>query len=37
MYPPIGPELLECCQDGGSGPVRVLGNTWRAWEAPAGA
>jgi ADP-ribose pyrophosphatase YjhB (NUDIX family) len=29
MYPPIGAELLACCQENGAGPVRVLGNTWR--------
>jgi 8-oxo-dGTP diphosphatase len=29
MHPPIGTELLACCQEGGSGAVRVLGNTWR--------
>lgn len=33
MYPPIGRELLECVGEGGAGPVRVLGNTWRALDA----
>jgi 8-oxo-dGTP diphosphatase len=28
MYPPIGAELLACCQENGRGAVRVLGNTW---------
>jgi 8-oxo-dGTP diphosphatase len=28
MYPPIGAELLACCQENGPGAVRVLGNTW---------
>ena len=28
MYPPIGAELLACCQENGGGAVRVLGNTW---------
>jgi 8-oxo-dGTP diphosphatase len=31
MYPPIGAELLECCKENGDGPVRVLGNVWRAF------
>ncbi len=31
MYPPIGNELLACCNENGRGPVRVLGNTWRAY------
>ncbi len=29
QYPPIGAELLECINEDGLGPVRVLGNTWR--------
>ena len=29
MYPPIGAELLACCQEDGGSAVRVLGNTWR--------
>lgn len=29
QYPPIGTELLECINDDGLGPIRVLGNTWR--------
>ena len=29
MYPPIGAALLACCEENGTGPVRVLGNTWR--------
>ena len=29
MYPPIGAELLACCQEDGAGAVRVLGNTWQ--------
>ncbi|MFI5286151.1 MAG: NUDIX domain-containing protein [Candidatus Dormibacteria bacterium] len=29
MYPPIGAELLACCEEDGAGAVRVLGNTWR--------
>ena len=29
MYPPIGADLLACCQEEGRGAVRVLGNTWR--------
>jgi ADP-ribose pyrophosphatase YjhB (NUDIX family) len=29
QYPPIGTELLECINEDGLGPVRVLGNTWR--------
>ncbi len=33
MYPPIGAELLACCNENGTGPVRVLGNTWRALDA----
>jgi 8-oxo-dGTP diphosphatase len=28
MYPPIGAELLACCQEDGGDAVRVLGNTW---------
>jgi 8-oxo-dGTP diphosphatase len=28
MYPPIGAELLACCQENGGDAVRVLGNTW---------
>ena len=36
MYPPIGAELLACCTDDGTGPVRVLGNTWRALDPPSG-
>ncbi len=30
MYPPIGPELHAVIEENGEGPVRVLGNTWRA-------
>jgi len=33
MYPPIGAELLACSVENGSGPVRVLGNTWRALDS----
>jgi 8-oxo-dGTP diphosphatase len=33
MYPPIGAELLACCQENGAGPVRVLGNVWQAYQA----
>jgi 8-oxo-dGTP diphosphatase len=33
MFPPIGAELLAVCREAGSGPVRVLGNTWRAWAS----
>lgn len=33
MYPPIGTELLACCNENGEGMVRVLGNTWRALDA----
>jgi 8-oxo-dGTP diphosphatase len=33
MYPPIGTELLACCEENGAGPVRVLGNTWRPFGA----
>jgi ADP-ribose pyrophosphatase YjhB (NUDIX family) len=33
MYPPIGADLLACCQENGAGPVRVLGNTWRPYPA----
>ena len=33
MFPPIGAELLACCEENGTGPVRVLGNTWRALDA----
>jgi 8-oxo-dGTP diphosphatase len=33
MYPPIGEELLACCREHGTGAVRVLGNTWRAYQA----
>ena len=32
MYPPIGAELLACCREDGTGPVRVLGNTWRPYQ-----
>lgn len=31
MYPPIGAELRAVIEEDGQGPVRVLGNTWRAW------
>jgi 8-oxo-dGTP diphosphatase len=33
MYPPIGAELLACCQENGAGAVRVLGNTWQPYDA----
>jgi 8-oxo-dGTP diphosphatase len=33
MYPPIGAELLACCRENGTGAVRVLGNTWRPFDA----
>lgn len=29
MYPPIGPEIGACWDEGFLGPVRVLGNVWR--------
>jgi 8-oxo-dGTP diphosphatase len=32
MYPPIGADLLACCEENGTGPVRVLGNTWRPFD-----
>ena len=35
MYPPIGGELAAICAEDSSGPVRVLGNTWRAWRSTA--
>jgi 8-oxo-dGTP diphosphatase len=35
MYPPIGDELAAICAEDSSGPVRVLGNTWRAWRSTA--
>ena len=31
MYPPIGRDLLGLCREDGTGPVRVLGNTWRPY------
>jgi 8-oxo-dGTP diphosphatase len=34
MYPPIGVELRAVIEENGAGPVRVLGNTWRAWPEP---
>ncbi len=30
MYPPVGAELDECWAEGFAGPVRYLGNVWRA-------
>jgi ADP-ribose pyrophosphatase YjhB (NUDIX family) len=33
MYPPIGADLLACTRDEGGIAVRVLGNTWRPYEA----
>jgi ADP-ribose pyrophosphatase YjhB (NUDIX family) len=36
MFPPIGAELLALCKEEGAGPVRVLGNTWRAWDTSGG-
>jgi 8-oxo-dGTP diphosphatase len=32
MYPPIGADLLACCEENGTGAVRVLGNTWRPYQ-----
>jgi 8-oxo-dGTP diphosphatase len=32
MYPPIGAELLACCEENGTGAVRVLGNTWLPYQ-----
>ncbi|MBJ7609678.1 MAG: NUDIX hydrolase [Candidatus Dormibacteraeota bacterium] len=29
MHPPIAAEVLDCWDEGFSGPVRVLGNVWR--------
>ena len=28
MYPPIARELIECWDEGFSGPARILGNRW---------
>ena len=33
MYPPIGADLLACTRDETGCIVRVLGNTWRPYEA----
>ena len=35
MYPPVGAELRAVIEENGEGAVRVLGNTWRAWDVPA--
>ena len=32
MYPPVGAELRAVIEENGEGAVRVLGNTWRAWD-----
>ncbi len=29
FYPPIGPAVAACIDEGMAGPVRVLGNVWR--------
>jgi 8-oxo-dGTP diphosphatase len=34
MYPPIGHHLRDVIDENGQGAVRVLGNTWRSWDAP---
>jgi hypothetical protein len=30
MHPPIAADILACWAEGFNGPVRVLGNVWRA-------
>lgn len=37
LRPPIADTLVDCCAEGLTGPVRVLGNVWRSSGPPAEA